>query len=641
MFGYAGSVVIVDLSKRKILKEPLDLEKARSFLGGFGLNHRFAYDFSKPGVDPLSPDNPVVLGAGPLVGTSVPGAVKIFATTKLPLNEAFGSPAGSMNFANMLKWAGYDHVIITGASERPTYLKIIDDDVELCDAGDLWGKDILESTHELKKQYGDASGVICIGQAGENLVKTSLSLVDAITTLGRGGLGAVMGSKKLKAIVAYGTRGINIAQVKRFTKAVDSLRERMINFKGREAAVDLGVMGGWDMLIKTYFSTEVLTEQEAAEIYGPGAYKKTKSKRMACPSCMLGDKDVLEMKEGQFKGLVMPETSFINVPALGTRFAIRDLSQAGYLFNLLDRYGLCGQTLEGLFEFVILLYEHGLITREDADGLELRRDFETVKALIEKTARREGLGDTLAEGWTGVIKRFGKECEAYAYITKGINFLWDPRLYCLGTMQFEGLVSPRGPYSAYGGSFTPIPGLSPDAMKRQCDRVGVSKEQIERIFDSAGRFNVGRLTRYYEDWVSLLNAMGICNRGAIDRYYSAAICAELYSAATGIEMSREEMVKAAERSWNLSRAINVREGLDRKDDRIPPQWFEPLKTADGQEHVMRDYYNTKTLTKEDVLSLLDDYYEERGWDIRTGIPTKEKLIELGLADVARDLAKGH
>jgi len=638
MTGYAGKILYVDLTTGSISQKPLDLEQARSFIGGLGLNQKLAYDIAKPGTDALSPDNPIILGAGVLVGTMVPGAVKIFATAKLPLTGTFCTPAASMSFGGMLKWAGYDHVVITGRADKPVYLKIFDDNVELCDAGHLWGKDVLEATEQLKSEHEDC-GVICIGPAGENMVKCSLALVDGVSTLGRGGLGAVMGAKNLKAIIAYGTKGIKVASKPSFMKAVKDLHKRIINFRGRDAVVDMGMMGAWEMLLKEYFCTEHLTPERVTELYSPEVYKKVRIKNIGCPSCMVRDKEVLKMTEGEFAGLEMPTTSFINLVVFATRFAIEDISQAGYLLNSLNRYGLCGQTLEGLLDFAISLYEHGIITKDDTDGMELRRDFATVKTLIEKIAQRQGFGNILADGWAAMINKIGRDCEKYAYVIKGINFIWEPRLYTLGSMEFEQLVSPRGPYSAYGGSPTTVPGLPPEVMKRHCDRVGVSPEQIDRIFDSTDGFNLGRLTRYFEDWVSLLSCMGICNRAQNDRYYSATICADLYSAAVGFELSREEVVKAAERAWNVSRALNVREGFTSKEDIIPEQWFQPLRTADGKQHVMRDYFNSKTLTRQDVVRWLKDYYIERGWDAEKGIPTKEKLVELGLERIDKDLER--
>jgi aldehyde:ferredoxin oxidoreductase len=210
--GYAGSGLWVDLSTGNIRKEPLDLDLVRRFVGGSGFTNKLAYDLIPPGVEPLSPENFVVIGSGVLSGTLAPGCTKVMATTKLPINNAIGTPFAG-GFSHRLKYAGYDYVIITGRADRPVYLKIMDDDVSLVDASHVWGKDIFETTDLLKAENGVDCSVIAIGKAGENLVRISLAMVDKFGTLGRGGLGAVLGSKNLKAVVANGTKGIGIADI--------------------------------------------------------------------------------------------------------------------------------------------------------------------------------------------------------------------------------------------------------------------------------------------------------------------------------------------------------------------------------------------------------------------------------------------
>jgi len=381
-----------------------------------------------------------------------------------------------------------------------------------------------------------------------------------------------------------------------------------------------------------------MTAEEVTDIYGIQQYNNMKIKGIGCPGCLVADKDVVQMKGGSFDGLTVPITSYQEIPAFGPTFAIRDVSEAGYLLHLCNRYGISAQTLEALLDFIIELYEAGIITKEDVGGLEINRDFKTINELIERIVHRRGVGDTFADGWTAIINKFGKDCEKYALINKGSNFVWDPRLWVLGTMEFAQIISPKGPYSAFGGSPTTVPDLDLGFFKRHCDRVGADPDQIDRIFDSPLGFNVGRLARCFEDWVTILTCLGICNRAQNDRYYSAATCAELYSAATGIEKSAHELVEAAHRIWTLTRAINVREGFDRKDDVIPDQWFQPVKLTDGKENVMHDYFNNKVLDRMDVEQWLDDYYLERGWDVARGIPTQETLTRYGLESIASDLA---
>ena len=229
-YGYAGSILDVDLTTGRVKREKLNLQVARSFIGGLGVNIKLWYDLVKPGVDPLSPENAVIIGVGPLVGTAAPGSSRVYSLTKLPVNGAVGwGGGGGVNFGCMLKNAGFDHVIIRGRAEKPVYISICDGEAEIVDAGSLWGEGIGKATDTLKEAYGGSSGVLAIGQGGENLVRFSMAFIDKLSTIGRGGLGAVMGSKNLKAIVVRGTGTIPIAHPKEFLRVCKNV-EKLIHF---------------------------------------------------------------------------------------------------------------------------------------------------------------------------------------------------------------------------------------------------------------------------------------------------------------------------------------------------------------------------------------------------------------------------
>jgi len=210
--SYAGNILHVDLTKNEVKKEPITPELVKAFIGGLGLSVKLAYEHIKPRTEPLSPENTIIIGAGPLVGTIAPGSSRIYAVAKFPINNAIAwAGAGGMTFGGMLKNAGYDNVVIKGRASKPVYLKIFDDDVEICDAGELWGKGIEETSEQLWAKFSWPAGIITIGQAGENSVKFAMSFVDNASTLGRGGFGAVMGSKNLKAIIVKGTNGVRLS----------------------------------------------------------------------------------------------------------------------------------------------------------------------------------------------------------------------------------------------------------------------------------------------------------------------------------------------------------------------------------------------------------------------------------------------
>jgi aldehyde:ferredoxin oxidoreductase len=638
-YGYAGKELYVDLTSGSIEKKPLDLGKAVKFLGGTGIQLRLIYDLLKPGTDPFSPEAPIIIGSGPLVGTAAPGTPRVLATLKYPETGAIGSGAGAMRFGFMLKLAGYDHIIVTGKASKPVYLKIIDDDVEICDASHLWGKDLVETAKALWQEYGDC-GVIPIGQAGENQGVITLTMVDNAASLGRGGLGGVMGSKNLKALVAKGGGSIKIADPERFKKTLESMFERVRRYPYHADIVRYGIMTNWPNYSRQFSyvknRTAMIDPNKLNKIFE--ASKKVGKRALSCPSCFIADKEAIEVKEGRFKGLKWSTPSLLNACLFDIIFDFEDFGEAIKFTDLMDRYGLDQISFSGMLDFLLTLYEEGLITQEDVGGLPLNRGIDTIITWAEKVAFRDGFGGVFANGWKGLMEKFGEDfIRKQTEIIKGREGAWDPRCSGLGTNEFAQLVYPRGPQAESGGSGLYVPDQPIEQVKRHGERMGMSEEQIKRASDSPLKLNIGRLTTSSEHWLAIFNSLGICNRHVNNRFYHINICSELYSAATGVELSPQQLMLHADRVWNLLKMVNVREGFSRKDDEPPEKWFEPIRTHDGKEVFMMDYFNTKRLSREDVDRWLDDYYDERGWDIETGIPTEKKLTELGLKDLVPDL----
>jgi aldehyde:ferredoxin oxidoreductase len=614
--GYAGSILYVDLATGRTRKERLDPELARNLIGGYGVNNKLAYDLMPQGVDPLSPENFVIIGAGPFAGTLVPGAAKILVTTRFPINGAFATAAGGGSFALMLKSAGYDHVVISGRAQRPVSLRIAEGDVELCDATELWGRDSFETIDYLRSRYEPCS-VIPIGQAGENLVNISITSVDKAGTLGRGGLPAVMGSKNLKAIVVQqGTAETNIAHRLSLHRMVNNLHERMMRWPGRQFILENGLMHIPPDITKLHQKTRM---------------------PLACPSCPVADKEVIKLSEGPYVGLqaYMPHM-IIN------RFDARSSAEAyehsvKYL-DTLNRYGLCNINFSSLLSMVVRLYREGVITKEDTGGIEVKGDIETALKLAQMTAYRQGFGQVLAEGPLGIAESIGRGAEEHIEHIKGhaVVYDFDPRLRSLGTMEFGQITNPRGAHVAAAGSPSYESGRSPADFVRHGERMGIPEEALKRVVGPTS-FNPGRYNRYSEDWYSLFNCLSLCNRAQINRFYHVKTIGDLYLAVTGINLTQTQIMKASERAWTIGKLLNVREGFDRKDDRAPEAWFRPL-VQEGKECHITDYDGTHTLTREDIERFLDDYYDERGYDRQSGLPTQEKLKELGLDNMAVDLA---
>ena len=622
-FGYMGKILHADLTSEKFETKELPLDQARSYLGGLGLNAWLMERGYATGTDPLSPDNPIILGSGPLVGTGCPGAAKIVVTTRFPLNGTISESVGSMRFALNLKGAGFDHMIITGRAKKPVVISLDNDEPRLLDATDLWGLDIFETTDALKKSHGgEKSSVIAIGPSGENRVVFSMALVDKASTLGRGGLGAVMGSKNLKAIIASGDNRPEVFDPKELKTLLAGIRERLKRFKNHPRVLELGIMENWDNYIHQLSMcrsfSEVFSPEKATALYGPEVYRSFKIKRFGCPSCFTPDKDHLEVKEGPYKGFKTTTTSYFNSFSIGHLFDLNSASDRTASLRMtdrLDRLGLDMFTFGGMLDFLMTNYEEGILDETSFD-LPLKRDMDTLDRWADAITARKGSANILAEGWKTLLEYLGTEYEANAPVIKNCDILWEPRLVGLGTMEFEQIVSLKGPRSQSGGSPTYVPGQTEDNLplfRRHLERMGADKEAIVRIMDSPLGFNVGRMTRYSEDWYTILSSLGICNRHFNNRFYSLELCRKLFVAVTGFQVSDEHMRKSAVLIWDTLKGLNTKEGFDRADDRPPEIWFRPIKGADGQPLRLRDYFGKKELNRQDIVRLVQDYYDERGW----------------------------
>jgi len=619
LYGYAGKILFVDLTERRFREEPVDAEMAGSFLGGHGFNCRLIHEFVDPLVSPLSPENGIFIGTGPFSGTLVPGSAELTITEKLPLTGGFGTHAGGGHFALMLKSSGYDEVVITGRSQEPVVLVVHEEGVDFRDASELWGKDAFQTVDELRRIHEPCS-IIPIGEAGENLVPISVTCQDKLGTLGFGGLPAVMGSKNLKGIVAVqGNRGIKVADPSRLLKSVGAMMKRVMDYKHRPFLIKGGtyaMTAGW--LKAQGYDTEAWTKRHVEA-----------RKALACPACPMGDKERIRIMEGEFSPMLSHMTHFMAEEETSAATALDNYNRAVKRLDVFNRTGICMLNFRWTLDLMTLLFREGIITKEDTDGIDLDRiSYETMLRLIQMTARREGFGELLAEGILGASRRIGREAEQYAYHIKGCGLFIEPRLESMHTMAFSQLVHPGRPNYACGGIGIYMPGRPVEEFRAHGNRIGMTDEELERVFTERG-YNTGRLTKHAEDWFSLFNALGQCHRLYIHRFHSIETFMDYLQSVTSMEMDRTTFLQCGERIWNLHKLLNVRAGLGRQDDLPPKQWFEPLETPRGQ-FVLRDYFSGEPIGREDVERNLDEYYDERGWEISTGEPTPAKLKELGL-----------
>jgi len=614
--GFAGKVLWVDLTRGETAQVPLDMSMVESFIGGLGMCLKLCYDAIEPGCDALSPGNPIVLGAGPFVGTNLPSTSRVYAVSKLPTTGTIGwCGAGGFTFGTMLKNAGFDHVVIRGRSERPVYLSISDDDVRLIDAGSLWGSTVEETTHALWQQYGTPTGVLAIGQAGENLVPFSMAFVDRISTVGRGGFGAVMGSKNLKAVVVQGTGGVRVADRKRYRALNTELCDKIQAWPHLKEAQDFGMINAFSFVPRDDFL-------------------RMKKRRAACISCPIGCKDVVEIPDGPFKGLVKCTSSVINLytPML---YGFRDYRDSIKCMATIDGYGLDMFEFFGLMAMTQRLLDQGTIPAQLAEP-EIRLDsLYSMEAWARKISFGEGLGEVLARGFRGIIEEYGEHTKKVApplikgmhpYAGPGSAIAWP----LFGTMELGQVLDPRGPHVGSGGSPTYFAKRPLDVFPKHLKRMGVPAAAIGRIIkgdgteEAARELNVGALLRYSHAWFTTLGSLGICARGHINRFYDAELCAKLYEAVTGIPTDLPALRHKVDRVWTLYRLANLREGLEPGRQESPPeQWF-------GEAGFKR-YLSGEPLTRSDADRMIADYYREWGWDPDTGVPTAQELERLGLA----------
>lgn len=590
--GFAGKLLFVDLGKHVISTKPVDEDLAVDYVGGLGVCIKLASDLIPPGIAPLSPESVFVLGTGPLVGTNLPSASRVYVVSKLPASKTVGwCGAGGYAFGAQLKYAGYDHIIVKGMSHTPVYLYIEDERIEIRDASDLWGLGVEAAYNLICTKHKGPIGVLTIGPAGENKSTLSMAFVDRISTLGRGGFGAVMGSKNLKAIVVKGKGRLKVADHKRFNAISRSVINAIKEYPHLREWQDMGMYKAFPM--------------------GPlDDYMRMKVRRAACVSCPVGCKDIVRIPEGPHAGLKKHTSSAINL-LTPIFYGIKDIWDSVRLVTELDNYGLDMFEFFSLMGFARKLLTSGIIQLETNEPEIEMKSLSSMMAWAKKVAHREGTGDLLADGILSAAERIGSGAKEHVgilikgikpYVGPGSALSWDR----FGTMELGQVLDPRGPHVGSGGSPTYFSLRPLNVFPKHLKRMGVPDSAIIRILGpNCEQLNVGRLLRYSHAWFATLGSLGICARGQINRFYSADICAEAYESATGIPASKQELARRVNRIWKNLRDINAREGWDDSHEKFPEEWF--------GESGFKDYVTGEPLTMDQAEMMKRDYYSEWGW----------------------------
>lgn len=613
MDGYNGKMLKIDLSNETYEMSAIPQDWFEKYIGGEGFSAKLVFDYIKPKIDPFSEENILALSVGPLTGTKAPCSGRLCIGFKSPLSNTIGMSNVGGHLAPMIKKAGYDIVIITGKSKTPVYIYINDSKVEFKNAQHLWGLNTEETEDKIRNELNNEKVRIAeIGPAGENLVRFSAIMVDKHRAAGRGGVGAVMGSKNLKAIACFGSSKTNINShdelnqyAKKARKELDEeifVREEL-KIYGTPSFTDsisaLGILPTKNWQHTTF---------DVMDKIGHKAYhEKLDVKAWPCYGCPIACGRHTEIKEGKYKGDSGGGPEYETVAAFGAKCFNDDINiiaKANYLCNKLGLDTIStGQVIATAMEW----YEKGLIDKTTTKGVKLEfGNKESIIQMVEQIGYRKGFGDVLAEGSLRASKAIGKNAEDFVFHVKGTE------MASCGVRASKGealshMISPRGadhlrPYASVVDAF------------------GYTESELG-IHDKVSPFEDDNKAwvKSFMELSMLTNLLGVCLFASITLAVKGSTWTGLYNAVVGKSASLKDMLKCAERVINLERLFNAREGFTREDDKLPIRLTtEPAVDGLGKGQVV----NTEVM--------LNDFYKAMGWDLETGLPTKEKLKELDL-----------
>jgi len=604
MYGWNGKLLRVNLNKRKAVVQEYGAEMAKNFLGGRGFAAKILWDELKPGIDALSPENRLVFAAGPLTGFALPSSGKLVVAAKSPLTGGYGDGNVGTHAAVQMRKAGYDAMVVEGRAEKPTVLLVQDGQIELIDAGDLWGLSSFEAEGRLRKVYGRTAGILSIGQAGENLVKFANIVSQGGRAGGRPGIGAVMGSKNLKAIVMIGSGDLPAAYPKALkelgTEAYrDILTKPNYAFWKRQGTMLTVEWSQENSVLPTHNYSEGVFEK--AEAIGGFAMEKLKVSNRGCPQCNMTCGNVIKDADRKES-----ELDYENVAMLGSNIGLGDLKKVAALNRIADEFGLDTISLGNVIGFAMEASGKKLIDDKTSWG-----DYKAVRTLIKDIAHRRGLGGILADGVRFAAEKTGEGSSSWAMHVKGLEI------------------------SAYDCHAAPAMALSYAtslAGAHHKDAWVISWE-VKVGRESYGEEKVDKVIELQRIRGGFFECATTCRLPWVEVGFELEWYPKFLHAATGLEMTWDDLNVMADRVFNLIRAFWIREygkNWSKEMDVPPRRWFEEPLTRGPLKGAKLDR------TKYDVM--LQRYYRKRDWDER-GIPKKITLKKLGLEDVAKQLKK--
>ena len=635
LYGWKGRILRVNLSSGKILKQDLPKDWMRDYVGCRGINARILYEEVKPGVDSFGPENKLIFGTGPLEGTPI-GMGRVSITTRSDRGCIAEGGFGGF-WGPELKYAGYDHVIVEGVSEKPCYIWIDDDNVEIRSAEHIWGKDTFDTDRMIKEEVGDFNiQVAYIGPAGENLVHSSLVLTDLCRGGGRSGCGEVMGSKKLKAIAVRGTGGVQIADPEEYGKLWNQIFQAHDHYNTDDHYVPIySVWGSCGMTRMFSFTGSLQTRNaQEAEFYriddvcAEKYFEKYALRGTACFCCPYAAEGKWhEVRDGEYAG-----TKGKNMWA-GSNFAFTalignaNLAAAVKLVDECNRLGMDQYFVAYSIAWAMECYEKGILTKQDTDGLELNfGNHRAAVELAEKIAYRKGFGGILALGVEKASQKIGRGSDRYKLTVKGLELEMMPwrNLYqaALGNATSE-----TGP--DHTKWYPPYPSNPRIATSELLRELGLDLD-LKSVFNTRTTDGKAKFMKFRYDSTTFIECLPSCVymiRGRLGIDFRPWV--KILNASTGLDFTLGEALEVGARVVTLERSFIVREGYRRVHDSVPRRMRE--------EPLGAQFYEPLTQQKFDIM--LDEYYELQGWDRETSIPTLRRLKELRLEYVAEDLKK--
>lgn len=633
MHGWTGTILKVDLTGGQITKEPLDVDFAAKWLGGEGFGAKVLWDEVGPDIhDEFSPDNVLVYATGPLTGTMAPSSGRLEIITRSPLTGIFGDTNVGGHFAPELKRAGYDMLVISGRAPKPVYLWIDDDSVQIRDAGRLWGKTVPETDRSIKDEIGDKEiQISCIGPGGENKVRFAILMNNLSRAPGWTGCGAVAGSKNLKAIAVRGTRGVTTARPAEFEEAARSAQQKVLKMAHLPTMRTTGTM----------FLVNAMYLRGIAQIHNYNvsqcppehfeqirAEKWTKDfcvKEVGCHGCPLQCSHYYQIKNGPYAGLRGEGYDFGSMYGFVYSFGSANLAFAMAAVTYCNNNGLDATEPAYLMAWATDCFKRGLLTLKDTDGLELDWGREDVALeLLRKMTYREGFGNLLAEGIARAARTLGGEAQYLAQTIKG-RVVEESSVRSNYGHALAVATSTRGDDHLKGYPIFESMGLPPTVSKKFWGNTSAG--------DRSSHQGKVPMVTYYRHICTLMDALGTCKfpsrwmqplDGLTEEDY-----ARMVSAATGVNFTGQDLLRIAERIYNLEQCYNIRLGKSRKDDTLPEMYFQEPMNAGPLKGYQHD--------RQKFEAMLDEYYRHWGWDQETGIPKRETLEKLGLSEVADNL----